>query len=49
MASFLITLVLILPFYTANVYAILDVTVTNSDNVEDFDAGGVVGGCLQDL
>src|SRR3989338_10821245 len=40
-ASFLIVLVITLPFYTANVYATnkLDVTVTNEDGVEDFVKG----------
>ena len=35
-ASFLITLVLTLPLYTANVHAALSVTVKNSDGVNDF-------------
>ena len=38
-ASFLIVLVITLPFYTANVYAVdpkLDVTVKNADDIEDF-------------
>ena len=43
-ASFLITLVIMLPFYTANVYAadkLTSVTVKNKDNIENFVNGNV--------